>query len=137
MTRGHIDNDMLMGNVQGVLAKYLDELDIISPVTDKPCIVHRSVSKCEPNQPPDSTDCRPALTWGPFTLYRNVPQITELFKAGRASLYVCFAIAHTSSTAPTLLSCNDPIVLCISCLDRSDKSKYKIVYLLPRGIAND
>ena len=57
--RGHVDNDMMLGNVQGALDKHglLDKYDVISAC------------------------CFPEISsFGPFTLYRNVPQITELFR---------------------------------------------------------
>lgn len=65
---GHIDNDMIMGNVAHFVAPLLDKYDIITPL-DRDC----------------TTNCD--RTWGPFTLYRNVPKITELFKTGPTGLY--------------------------------------------------
>jgi hypothetical protein len=66
---GHIDNDMLLGNVGEILHPLLDDHDVIIP-----------------NQQ-DCADKDCDRTWGPFTLYRNVPRITELFRLGNKGLY--------------------------------------------------
>jgi hypothetical protein len=66
---GHIDNDMLLGNVGEILDPLLDDYDVIIP-----------------NQQ-DCADKDCDRTWGPFTLYRNVPRITELFRLGDKGLY--------------------------------------------------
>jgi hypothetical protein len=82
---------MIIGNVQGMLVKYLDDYDVISPTTDDPCPALQAMPKgCDIKQ--DIKDapqnkCKPRLTWGPFTLYRNIPRITELFKTSVHGLY--------------------------------------------------
>jgi hypothetical protein len=51
---GTIDNDILLGDVRGYVEKFLDDFDVIGGI---------------PNHP----------TWGPFTMYRNVEHINQLF----------------------------------------------------------
>lgn len=69
---GHIDNDMILGNITEFLDPLLDHYDIITP----------NQQDCE------DKDCD--RTWGPFTIYRNVPRITELFRTGDYGLYTTF-----------------------------------------------
>ena len=59
LCRGHVDNDMILGDVAGFLGK--------NHLLDK----HDVISAC----------CFPQISsFGPFTLYRNIPRITELFR---------------------------------------------------------
>jgi hypothetical protein len=58
----HVDNDMIFGNVAGILNPLMDHYDVITPYG-----VNR--------------------TWGPFTAYRNVPETTELFRLIDGNLY--------------------------------------------------
>jgi len=60
---GHIDNDMLIGNVANFLtADVLDNNDIITGI-------------------PKGMNGKDELTtWGPLTVYRNTPKITQLFR---------------------------------------------------------
>jgi hypothetical protein len=51
---GHVDNDLLLGNVRGIVEKFLDDFDVIGGIPIHP-------------------------TWGPFTMYRNVERINTLF----------------------------------------------------------
>ena len=60
---GHVDNDMLMGNVGEYLTSdVLSKYDIISGL--KRGQTGRDILS----------------TWGPFTIYRNVPKVTEFFR---------------------------------------------------------
>lgn len=59
---GHVDNDMLMGNVMNFLTPLLDSHDIITGL----------------RKGDNGKDIM--STWGPFTVYRNIPKITELFR---------------------------------------------------------
>lgn len=60
---GHIDNDMLMGNVRGILTEeMLSNYDIISGLKR------------------GQTGKDILSTWGPFTIYRNTPKVTEFFR---------------------------------------------------------
>jgi hypothetical protein len=51
----HVDNDMIFGDVGGILNPLMDHYDVLTP------LIH-------------------GKTWGPFTAYRNVPETTELFR---------------------------------------------------------
>lgn len=67
---GHIDNDMLMGNVMKFLDPLLETHDIITGL----------------RKGDNGKDIM--STWGPFTVYRNVPKITELFRHTPDLFYV-------------------------------------------------
>jgi hypothetical protein len=58
----HVDNDMIFGDVAGILNPLMDHYDVITPYGVK-------------------------RTWGPFTAYRNVPESTELFRLIDGDLY--------------------------------------------------
>ena len=58
----HVDNDMIFGDVAGILNPLMDHYDVITPYGVK-------------------------RTWGPFTAYRNTPETTELFRLIDGSLY--------------------------------------------------
>jgi hypothetical protein len=60
----HVDNDMIFGNVAGLMNPFMDRFDVIS---------HLSKWKHK--------------TYGPFTAYRNIPKFTELFQLIEADLY--------------------------------------------------
>jgi hypothetical protein len=65
---GHVDNDMLMGDVRKFLPpSILNKFDVI------------------PGIGPENGQSR---TWGPFTMYRNVPEVTELFRSLPDLLFV-------------------------------------------------
>lgn len=68
---GHVDNDVIMGNVHRFLTHdLLDNFDIISGLRK-------------------GDNGRDELnTWGPFTVYRNVPKITELFRRSHDLFHV-------------------------------------------------
>jgi hypothetical protein len=66
---GHVDNDMLLGDIRSGVAPYLGSADIISGIKDHP-------------------------TWGPFTLYRNTERINTLFRSATASPQQLFGIAE-------------------------------------------
>jgi hypothetical protein len=66
---GHVDNDMLLGDIMAGVAPYLASSDIISGITDHP-------------------------TWGPFTLYRNAEQVNTLFQSTTVSLQQLFGTAE-------------------------------------------
>jgi hypothetical protein len=58
----HVDNDMIFGDVAGILNPLMDQYDVITPLID-------------------------GKTWGPFTAYRNVPESTELCRLIDGNLY--------------------------------------------------
>ena len=58
----HVDNDMIFGDVAGILNPLMDQYDVLTP------LIH-------------------GKTWGPFTAYRNVPETTELFRLIDGNLY--------------------------------------------------
>jgi hypothetical protein len=66
---GHVDNDMLLGDIRAGVAPYLGSADIISGIVDHP-------------------------TWGPFTLYRNTERINTLFRSATASPQQLFGTAE-------------------------------------------
>eukprot|EP00038_Savillea_parva_P017977 m.22049 g.22049 ORF g.22049 m.22049 type:complete len:423 (+) comp3951_c0_seq1:63-1331(+) len=70
---GHVDNDMIIGNLIGFLEPLLPNHDIITPLDWWDCDKEPKW-KC-------------ARTWGPMTLYRNEPRVTELFRLGDYGLY--------------------------------------------------
>lgn len=59
----HVDNDLIFGDVAGILNPLMDDFDVITP--------HGTKRK----------------TFGPLTAYRNVPEITELFRFIAGDLY--------------------------------------------------
>lgn len=59
----HVDNDLVFGNIAGLMNPMMDEFDVITPLGSM------------------------RRTWGPFTAYRNVPEITELFRLIDGDLY--------------------------------------------------
>ena len=70
---GHIDNDMMMGNVRKFLpAKLLQHFDVVSPLETFAGDMFR--------------------TWGPFNMYRNNAKINTLFKLAGSKLRKLFAI---------------------------------------------
>lgn len=62
---GHVDNDMLLGDIYSGVSPFLDSTDIISGIADHP-------------------------TWGPFTLFRNTDRINTIFRNATASLQQMF-----------------------------------------------
>ena len=60
----HVDNDMVLGDVAGILNPLMDHYDVLTPLID-------GVKR----------------TWGPFTAYRNTPETTELFRLIDGNLY--------------------------------------------------
>jgi hypothetical protein len=58
----HVDNDMIFGDVAGILNPLMDHYDVLTPLGH-------------------------GRTWGPFTAYRNVPETTELFRLIDGNLY--------------------------------------------------
>lgn len=58
---GHVDNDMLLGDVRTAVQPLLGEFDVISGIPDHP-------------------------TWGPFTLFRNIDAVNHLFRNSTADL---------------------------------------------------
>ena len=69
---GHIDNDILLGNVRRFLSPdMLAQYDVVSPLGGIPGQQFR--------------------TWGPFTMYRNSAKVNTLFRlAGKANLRALF-----------------------------------------------
>ena len=59
----HVDNDLIFGDVAGILNPLMDDFDVISPHGNK------------------------RKTFGPLTAYRNVPEIIELFRLIDGDLY--------------------------------------------------
>ena len=59
----HVDNDLVFGDIAGLMNPLMDEFDVITPL--------------------GST----RRTWGPYTAYCNVPEITELFRLIDGDLY--------------------------------------------------
>jgi len=59
----HVDNDLVFGDIDGLVNPLMDEFDVITPL--------------------GST----RRTWGTYTAYRNVPEITELFRLIDGDLY--------------------------------------------------
>ena len=68
----HVDTDIIFGNIAEFMNPLMDQYDVISPLI-RP-------DECEPEKP-----C--FITYGPFTAYRNVPVITELFRLIETDLY--------------------------------------------------
>eukprot|EP00729_Bicosta_minor_P011251 gene11251-18053_t len=70
---GHIDNDMLMGNVRKFLpGKLLQHFDVVSPLETFVGDMFR--------------------TWGPFNMYRNTEKVNTLFKLAGPKLRKLFAV---------------------------------------------
>jgi exopolysaccharide biosynthesis predicted pyruvyltransferase EpsI len=69
----HVDNDMIFGDVARFMNPMMDKFDIISALG-------RGQADCGLKNP-----CK--ITHGPFTAYRNVPEITELFRLIEVNLY--------------------------------------------------
>ena len=69
----HVDNDMIFGDVARFMNPLMDQFDVISSLG-------RGQANCGLRSP-----CK--ITHGPFTAYRNVPEITELFRLIEADLY--------------------------------------------------
>jgi hypothetical protein len=68
---GHIDNDMIMGNVPRFLTpELLDNYDVISGL-------RRGDNGFDAYN-----------TWGPFMIYRNIPKITQLFRHSPNLLHI-------------------------------------------------
>ena len=68
----HVDTDIIFGNIIRFMSPLMDQFDVITPL--------RRPNQCKPEKP-----CY--LTYGPFTAYRNVQKITELFRLIEADLY--------------------------------------------------
>ena len=58
----YVDNDLIFGDVAGILNPLMDRYDVLTPIGH-------------------------GKTSGPFTAYRNTPQITELFRSIDGDLY--------------------------------------------------
>ena len=69
----HVDNDMIFGDVARFMNPMMDQFDVISALG-------RGQADCGLKNP-----CK--ITHGPFTAYRNVPEITELFRFIEGNLY--------------------------------------------------
>ena len=61
----HVDTDMIFGDLARFMNPLMDEFDVITPLESKSC--------------DDGLNVPCKVTYGPFTAYRNVPGITELF----------------------------------------------------------
>ena len=71
---GHIDNDVLLGNLRRFLsADLLFQYDVLTPLS--------------------GVSDKPFRTWGPFTMYRNTAKVNTLFRlAGKTNLLKLFTI---------------------------------------------
>jgi len=71
---GHIDNDLLLGNLRRFLdTDVLHQYDVLTPLSGVPG--------------------HPFRTWGPFTMFRNTAKVNTLFRlAGKTNLRKLFTI---------------------------------------------
>ncbi len=71
----HVDTDIIFGDVAGILNPLMDKFDVISPLGG-------NLKECDKGL---NNPC--PITYGPFTAYCNVPEITKLFRLIDANLY--------------------------------------------------
>jgi hypothetical protein len=84
---GHIDNDMIMGNLAGILTSKAANVDLMSPLK-----LGTIVSDEAAGGPITGGKFR---TFGPFTIFRNTPPILELFRHAKPDLESIFTVPGT------------------------------------------